>query len=110
MRLTWVVAVVEMTTELIVSVYVPVAPAKGPVPPVIVSVSVLTRYQFADRPFFRPSICRVGADRASVVRSRRSPRHGTFAPGIGTSAAGTQARLMDISRKWAQAARGCERG
>jgi hypothetical protein len=40
-RLVWLVAVTEMTTELIVSLYVPLAPAKRPVPPVIVSASVL---------------------------------------------------------------------
>ncbi len=40
-RLVWLVAVAETTTELIVSLYVPLAPAKRPVPPVIVSVSVL---------------------------------------------------------------------
>jgi hypothetical protein len=41
MRLVWLVEVAETTTELTVSVYVPLAPAKRPVPPVMVSVSVL---------------------------------------------------------------------
>ena len=40
-RLAWLVEVAETTTELTVSVYVPLAPAKRPVPPVMVSVSVL---------------------------------------------------------------------
>ena len=53
----------ETTTELIVSVYVPLAPAKLPVPPVIVSVSVLWAVMLVNVPFpviFENSLASLG--------------------------------------------------
>ena len=50
-RLVWLVEVTETTTVLIVSVYVPLAPAKRPVPPVIVSVYVLLAVVRVNVPF-----------------------------------------------------------
>jgi hypothetical protein len=49
--LVWIDPVTETTTKLIVSLYVPLAPAKRPVPPVIVSVSVALALVRVNVPF-----------------------------------------------------------
>ena len=49
--LVWIDPVTETTTKLIVSVYVPLAPATRPVPPVIVSVSVALAVVRVNVPF-----------------------------------------------------------